>query len=140
MKREAQAHWTGDIKTGRGRLSTPSGALDGASYGFASRFESGDGTNPEELIAAAHAGCYAMALSLELTERGLAPDALHASAEVTLEEDGDGFAIPKIALKVRGKMDAEDEAAFLEAAQTAKSNCPVSKLVKAEITLDAALG
>ena len=139
MKKTGSAAWRGGIKDGVGSISTESGALKAYPYGFASRFEGKAGTNPEELIGAAHAGCFTMALSLILGEAGLTAEQLNTSAEVTLEKDGEGFSITKVHLTLRGKVPGADDARFLELAGKAKQGCPVSKLLKAEITLDAAL-
>ena len=139
MKKTGSAAWRGGIKDGVGSISTESGALKAYPYGFASRFEGKAGTNPEELIGAAHAGCFTMALSLILGEAGLTAEQLNTSAEVTLEKDGEGFSITKVHLTLRGKVPGADQARFLELAGKAKQGCPVSKLLKAEITLDAAL-
>ena len=139
IKKTGSAAWRGGIKDGVGSISTESGALKSYPYGFASRFEGKAGTNPEELIAAAHAGCFTMALSLILGEAGLTAEQLNTSAEVTLEKDGDGFSITKVHLTLRGTVPGADQARFLELAGKAKQGCPVSKLLKAEITLDAAL-
>ena len=139
MKKTGSAAWRGGIKDGVGSISTESGALKAYPYGFASRFEGKAGTNPEELIGAAHAGCFTMALSLILGEAGLTAEQLNTSAEVTLEKDGEGFSITKVHLTLRGKVPGADEARFLELAGKAKQGCPVSKLLNAEITLDAAL-
>src|SRR5580698_6695522 len=131
--------WRGGLKDGKGAISTKSGALKNYPYGFASRFEGKPGTNPEELIGAAHAGCFTMALSLILGEAGLAAEEMNTKAEVTLEKLADGFAITKVHLTLRGKIPEIDDAKFQELAAKAKAGCPVSKLLKAEITLDAAL-
>jgi len=139
IKKTGSAAWRGGIKDGVGSISTESGALKAYPYGFASRFEGKAGTNPEELIGAAHAGCFTMALSLILGEAGLTAEQLNTSAEVTLEKDGEGFSITKVHLTLRGKVPGADEARFLELAGKAKQGCPVSKLLRAEITLDAAL-
>jgi osmotically inducible protein OsmC len=133
------AHWQGGLKDGKGSISTKSGALNAYPYGFASRFEGKPGTNPEELIGAAHAGCFTMALSLILGEAGLTADEMETKADVTLEKLADGFAITKVHLTLRGKVPGADEAKFQELAAKAKAGCPVSKLLKAEITLDAKL-
>jgi osmotically inducible protein OsmC len=133
------AVWRGGLKDGKGAISTKSGALKDYPYGFASRFEGKPGTNPEELIGAAHAGCFTMALSLILGEAGLTADEMNTQADVTLEKQGDGFAITKVHLTLRAKIPGTDEAKFQELAAKAKAGCPVSKLLKAEITLDAAL-
>jgi osmotically inducible protein OsmC len=133
------ALWRGGLKDGKGAISTKSGALKDYPYGFASRFEGKPGTNPEELIGAAHAGCFTMALSLILGEAGLTADEMNTQADVTLEKQGDGFAITKVHLTLRAKIPGVDAAKFAELAGMAKAGCPVSKLLKAEITLDAAL-
>ena len=133
------AVWRGGLKDGKGAISTKSGALKDYPYGFASRFEGKPGTNPEELIGAAHAGCFTMALSLILGEAGLTADEMNTQADVTLEKQGDGFAITKVHLTLRAKIPGTDEAKIQELAAKAKAGCPVSKLLKAEITLDAAL-
>ena len=133
------AKWQGGLKDGKGAISTKSGALSEYPYGFASRFEGKPGTNPEELIGAAHAGCFTMALSLILGEAGLTADEMNTQADVTLEKQGDGFAITKVHLTLRAKIPGTDSAKFLELAGKAKAGCPVSKLLKADISLDAAL-
>jgi osmotically inducible protein OsmC len=139
INRQGSAVWQGGLKDGRGAISTESGALEAYPYGFASRFEGKKGTNPEELIGAAHAGCFTMALSLILGEAGLTADEMNTQADVTLEKQGDGFAITKVHLTLRAKIPGTDDAKFQELAAKAKAGCPVSKLLKAEITLDAAL-
>lgn len=133
------AVWRGGLKDGKGAISTKSGALTEYPYGFASRFEGKPGTNPEELIGGAHAGCFTMALSLILGEAGLTAEEMNTRAEVTLEKQADGFAITKVHLTLRARIPGTDEAKFQELAAKAKAGCPVSKLLKAEITLDAAL-
>ena len=133
------ARWQGGFKDGKGAISTKSGALKDYPYGFASRFEGKPGTNPEELIGAAHAGCFTMALSLILGEAGLTADEMNTQADVTLEKKPDGFAITKVHLTLRAKIPGVDDAKFQELAAKAKAGCPVSKLLKAEISLDAAL-
>lgn len=139
IKRRGSAAWQGGIKDGKGTLTVESGALQAYPYGFASRFEGQKGSNPEELIAAAHAGCFTMALSLILGEAGLTAERMETSAEVALEKQGDGFAITSVHLTLRGKVPGADAAKFEELAQKAKAGCPVSKLLKTEITLDAQL-
>lgn len=139
MKRRASAHWKGDLKTGQGTLSAESGVLDSQPYGFQTRFGEKKGTNPEELIAAAHAGCFSMALSMMLTENGATVEDIRTEAAVSLEKDGDGFRIAKVHLDVTvalSGMSAED---FLDTAESAKKNCPVSKVLRADITMDARL-
>ena len=139
MKRNASAVWNGGIKDGKGTISTDSGVLAAAQYSFSTRFEDGIGTNPEELIAAAHAGCFSMALSGQLGQAGLTADSIHTTAAVSLEKTDSGFAITKIHLDVTAKVPGADSAAFEAAANNAKAGCPVSKLLKAEITMDARL-
>ena len=133
------AVWHGGLKDGKGALSTKSGALKDYPYGFASRFEGKPGSNPEELIGAAHAGCFTMALSLILGEAGLTADEMTTRADVTLEKLTDGFAITRVHLTLRATIPGVDNAKFQELAAKAKAGCPVSKLLKADITLDAAL-
>jgi osmotically inducible protein OsmC len=133
------AVWHGGLKDGKGAISTKSGALKDYPYGFASRFEGKPGTNPEELIGAAHAGCFTMALSLILGDAGFKADEMNTQADVTLEKQGDGFAITKVHLTLKAKIPGCDQAKFAELAGKAKAGCPVSKLLKAEITLDASL-
>jgi osmotically inducible protein OsmC len=138
-KRTAKAEWCGDLLAGNGKMEFGSGAFEGA-YSFKSRFEDGTGTNPEELIAAAHAGCYSMALSAVLSEAGFKPNSVKTTAEVTVVKSGDGFAITKSALTTQADIPGIDEAVFQEKANAAKSGCPVSKaLAGVEITLDAKL-
>ncbi len=139
MKRSASAHWQGGLKDGKGTISTQSGILSDAQYGFQARFESGPGTNPEELIAAAHAGCFSMALSAQLGEAGLTAESIRTSAEVTLEKVGDGFAITAVHLNLVAKVPGATGQAFEEAANAAKAGCPVSKVLNAKITLEATL-
>lgn len=136
--RRAEAEWKGDLSGGTGSVRSGSGALDG-SYSFGSRFEDARGTNPEELIGAALAGCFAMALSHELAEAGHAPDSVRATAEVHLNKTGGGFAIEGIDLTCRARVAGVDEETFQEKARGAKENCPVSKALDVEITLDATL-
>jgi lipoyl-dependent peroxiredoxin len=133
------AKWQGGLKDGKGAISTKSGALNQYPYGFASRFEGKPGTNPEELIGAAHAGCFTMALSLILEQAGLKADEMNTQADVTLEKQDDGFAITKVHLTLKAKIPGCDQAKFEELAGKAKAGCPVSKLLKAQITLDASL-
>src|SRR5664279_5614497 len=137
--RTASARWTGGIKDGSGAISTQSGALQGYPYGFASRFEGKPGTNPEELLGAAHAGCFTMALSLILGEAKLVADQMDTTARVTLEKVDDGFSITAVHLTLKAKIPGTDNAAFQALAAKAKAGCPVSKLLKADITLDASL-
>jgi osmotically inducible protein OsmC len=133
------AVWKGGLKDGKGAISTGSGALKDYPYGFASRFEGKPGTNPEELIGAAHAGCFTMALSLILGEAGFTADEMNTKAEVTIVKQGDGFAITKSHLTLQAKIPGIDEAKFRELAGAAEKNCPVSKLLNCEIGLDARL-
>lgn len=139
MKRTASAVWNGGIKDGKGTISTQSGVLDATQYSFSTRFEDGIGTNPEELIGAAHAGCFSMALSGQLGAANLVADSIETTATVTLEKDDTGFAITKVHLDVTATIPGADQAAFDTAAQNAKKGCPISKLLKAEITMDAKL-
>lgn len=137
--RKATAQWNGSIGEGSGTMALGSGAFEGP-YSFQSRFEDGAGTNPEELIGAAHAGCFSMALSLILGEGGHPPESIDTEATVHLVKDGDGFAINRIELRTRGRVPGLDDAGFQEAARAAKDNCPVSKaLAGPEITLEASL-
>lgn len=139
IKRHGSAAWQGGIKDGRGTISTESGALDAYPYGFASRFEGQKGSNPEELIGAAHAACFTMALSLILGEAKLTAEQLETSAEVSLQQVEGGYAITAVHLTLKGKVPGADQAKFEELAAKAKAGCPVSKLFKADITLDATL-
>lgn len=139
MIRKARAVWRGTGRDGTGDLTTDSGVLSNTPYSYKTRFESERGTNPEELIAAAHAGCFTMALAFQLQGAGFTPDELSTEAAVTLEPEGQGFKISRSALTLRARAPGVDEAAFLEAARAAEKNCPVSKLLNAEITLDAKL-
>ncbi|MDB5501765.1 MAG: OsmC family peroxiredoxin [Tardiphaga sp.] len=133
------AKWKGGIKDGIGSISTKSGALADYPYGFASRFEGKPGSNPEELIGAAHAACFTMALSLILGEAKLTAESMETKADVTLEKQGDGFAITKVHLTLSAKIPGADQAKFEALTAMAKAGCPVSKLLNAEITLDATL-
>jgi osmotically inducible protein OsmC len=139
MKKSASAHWSGNIKQGQGTISTETGVLSKAPYGFKSRFEDGPGTNPEELIGAAHAACYSMALSLGLGDADLTADSIDTKAVVTLDKDGDGFSITAVHLTCKAKVPGADAATFDKIAQATKQGCPVSKVLKATITLDATL-
>jgi osmotically inducible protein OsmC len=139
MERKAGAVWKGGLKDGKGTVTTASGILKATPYSFSTRFENAPGTNPEELIAAAHAGCFSMALSAQLGTAGITPESISTEATLTLEKLPDGFAITKIHLDVSAKIPGGDKAAFEKAAQNAKSGCPVSKVLKAEITMDAKL-
>ena len=139
MESKASAHWSGTIKEGEGRLKTTSDALQDTPYTFKTRFEGAAGTNPEELLGAAHAGCFSMALSMILGEAGHTPESIETVATVTLEQEGDGFAIKKVHLDTTGKVPGASEAEFQEAAGKAKGGCPMSKVLNAEITMDAKL-
>ena len=139
IQRNGSAHWEGGLKDGKGAITTASGALTSYPYGFASRFEGVAGSNPEELLAAAHAACFTMALTLVLAESGLTADTLDTKAVVTLEQGDGGFSIPKVELTLRASIPASDDATFQAAAAAAKVNCPLSKVLNAEITLDAML-
>lgn len=136
IHKKGQAHWEGNIKEGKGTISTESGALDKQPYGFNTRFEGKPGTNPEELIGAAHGACFSMALSLMLTEAGHVAKSIDTEANVSLDKVDGGFAISKVALQSKVKLPGIDKAKFDEIIQKAKAGCPVSKLLKAEITLD----
>jgi osmotically inducible protein OsmC len=138
-KHTGSAVWSGGLKDGGGKISTQSGVLDNVEYGFHSRFEDGPGTNPEELIGAAHAGCFTMALSGVLAEAGMTAKQLSTSATVTLAKIDGGFAITDVHLSLVATIPGADQKAFEEAALKAKLNCPVSKLLNANITLDARL-
>ena len=139
MKRKASAVWSGAIKDGKGRLSTESGVLSDTQYSFSTRFGDGKGTNPEELIAAAHAGCFSMALSGQLGKEGLTAERIATTASVTLEKSGDGFAITTVHLDVTAKIPGAERGAFEKAARNAKEGCPVSRVLNASITMDARL-
>ena len=139
MQRSASAHWQGGLKDGRGTVSTASGVLSQTQYSFSTRFENGIGTNPEELIAAAHAGCFSMALSAQLDNAGLKAEAIDTEAALTFEKVGANFTITKIHLELRAKVPNADDAKFQKAAADAKAGCPVSRVLNAEITLDAKL-
>ena len=140
IRRSASAHWQGMGKDGKGALTTQSGTLKETPYSFTARFGDGQGTNPEELIAAAHAGCFTMALAFQLQGAGHTPDSLDTEARLGMEQEGGGWSIKTIALTLRAKVPGIDEATFQRLAGEAKANCPVSKVLKAEITLDAKLG
>lgn len=137
--KKAWAVWKGGIKEGGGVISTETGVLKEAPYGFKSRFENGKGTNPEELIAAAHASCFSMALSLMLGDAGLTPERIETHAEITIEKIGEGFEITASHLSVTVKIRVANNEKFQEVANKAKEGCPVSKLMKARITMDARL-
>ena len=139
MKRSAQAKWQGDLKSGSGTISTASGILASTPYSFSSRFEEGTGTNPEELLAAAHAGCFTMALSLQLAQAGFKAESLETSCTITLDKKDGGFAITESHLQLRAKVPGATQEAFDQAVNNAKVGCPVSKLYNTNITLDAQL-
>ena len=139
MKNSGSAVWSGGLKDGKGAISTQSGALKDQPYGFATRFEDKPGTNPEELLGAAHAGCFTMALSNILGEAGLKADRMETKADVTLEKQGEGFAITSVHLALSAKVPGADKAKFEELAAKVKAGCPVSKLFNTNITLDAKL-
>ncbi|MGE8405647.1 MAG: OsmC family protein [Pseudomonas sp.] len=139
MKKTASAVWQGGLKDGKGQISTESGALKQIPYGFNTRFEGTPGSNPEELIGAAHAGCFSMALSMILGEAGLTPERIDTTAEVTLDKQPDGFAITAVHLILKAKVPGASEQQFVELANKAKAGCPVSKVLNATITLDATL-
>ena len=139
MKRNGSAVWRGGLKDGKGTVSTDSGVLSNTQYSFSTRFEDGKGTNPEELIAAAHAGCFSMALSAQLGNAGMTAEQIQTTASVSLDKTDGGFAITAVHLDVRAKIPGADKQAFETAANNAKSGCPVSKVLNATITMDARL-
>lgn len=139
IKKTGSAHWEGSVKQGKGTVSTQSKALDAQPYGFNTRFEDGAGTNPEELIGAAHASCFSMALSMMLGEAGFEPTAIDTSATVHLDKDDSGFSVTKIALETKASVPGISESDFQSVADKAKAGCPISKLFTAEITLAATL-
>lgn len=139
MRREASARWEGGLSDGIGSITGASGAFKDLPYSFKTRFETEPGTNPEELIAAAHAGCFAMALAKQLEDAGHAPSAIDAEALVTMEKSDTGFSVTKSHLNVNAKVPGCSEDVFMRAANAAKEGCPISKLLKAEITMDAKL-
>ena len=139
MKRKASAEWKGGLKDGKGTISTDSGVLRDSQYSFSTRFENGIGTNPEELIAAAHAGCFSMALSGQLGNANLKADSIRTTATVTMEKTDAGFTITAVHLDVSAKVPGATDAAFQTAAKNAKEGCPVSRVLKAEISLTAVL-
>ncbi|EYD71312.1 OsmC family protein [Limimaricola hongkongensis] len=139
INKHGTAKWSGGLKTGQGHVSTETGVLSDQPYGFNTRFEGKPGTNPEELIGAAHASCYAMALSLNLGEDELTADDIQVKSTVSLEEQDDGFAITKVHLDVTAKVAGASEEQFRKAAEATKTGCPVSKLLNAEVTMDAKL-
>jgi len=139
MKRKASAVWQGGLKDGKGGISTESGVLKETQYSFSARFENGVGTNPEELIAAAHAGCFSMALSAELGKAGITPESIHTTATVTLDKTEAGWTVTASHLDVAAKIPGVDTAKFNAVANVAKVGCPISRLLKANVTMDAKL-
>jgi len=139
MKRSASAVWQGNLKEGKGTISTQSGVLKDSQYGFMSRFESGIGTNPEELIAAAHAGCFSMAFSVQLGNAGLTPERIATTCTVTFEKTDAGFTITESHLDMTAKIPGASQAAFETAANNAKAGCPISRVLNAKISLSAKL-
>jgi osmotically inducible protein OsmC len=139
MKRTASAQWRGDLKSGSGTVSTASGVLSNSAYSFHTRFEEGHGTNPEELLAAAHAGCFTMALSAQLAQAGLTAETLETTCAISLEKQPDGWAVTESHLELTAKVPGASQEAFDKAVQAAKSGCPVSKLYKTNITLSSHL-
>ena len=139
MQRTASAHWSGGLKDGKGTVSTQSGVLSQTQYSFSARFENGVGTNPEELIAAAHAGCFSMALSAQLGEAGMTAESIDTKATLTLEKTEAGFTITAVHLDVAAKIPGGDKVKFDQAAQNAKKGCPVSRVLNANITMEARL-
>lgn len=139
MQRKASAVWQGNLKGGKGTISTASGALSNTQYSFSTRFEDGVGTNPEELIAAAHAGCFSMALSAQLAEAGLTADRIDTTATVTMEKNAVGFEVTASHLDVTAKIPDATAEAFDKAASNAKAGCPISRLLNAKITMKASL-
>src|ERR687898_3584781 len=137
MKRKARARWQGGLQDGKGAISTDSGVLSDTQYSFSTRFEQGVGTNPEELIAAAHAGCFAMALSAQLGDAGLTADKLQTTATVTFDKLEAGWTITNIVLDVQGRVPKADQAAWDKATQAAKTGCPISRLLNTTITMNA---
>lgn len=139
MIRKGSAEWRGALKDGKGTVSSESGVLSGVPYSFSTRFEGAKGTNPEELIAAAHAGCFSMALSAQLGGAGITPESIRTTASVSLEKVGDGFSVTKVHLDVTARIPGANRAAFEKAANEAKAGCPISKLLNAAITMEAKL-
>ena len=137
MNRKASAVWNGGLKDGKGTLSSDSGVLKETQYSFGTRFENGPGTNPEELIAAAHAGCFSMAFSAELGKVGLTPESIRTVATVTLDKTDAGWTVTQSHLEVTARIPGADQAKALEIANAAKAGCPISRLLKANITMDA---
>jgi len=139
MKRKASAVWQGGLKDGKGAISTESGVLKGTQYSFSTRFENGVGTNPEEMIAAAHAGCFSMAFSAELGKAGLTPESIQTTATITLDKNDAGWSVTESHLDVMAKIPGVDKTKALEIANAAKAGCPISRLLKANITMEAKL-
>jgi osmotically inducible protein OsmC len=139
MKRKASAVWKGDLKSGKGAISTNSGVLSNTQYSFSTRFEDAPGTNPEELIAAAHAGCFSMALSAQLANASMVAESINTAATLTMEKLEAGWTVTEIDLDVTAKIPGADRAAFDTAAKNAKEGCPISRLLNAKITMDAKL-
>lgn len=135
MKRKASAVWRGGLKDGKGTISTESGTLKDSQYSFSTRFESGVGTNPEELIAAAHSGCFAMAFSAELGKAGLTPESISATATVSLDKTNEGFSVTESHLDVTAKVPGADQAKVQEIANAAKAGCPISRVLNAKVTM-----
>jgi osmotically inducible protein OsmC len=139
VKRKGSAEWNGSLKEGKGTVSTESGVLKQTQYSFSTRFENGVGTNPEELVAAAHAGCFSMALSAQLGNANLTPESVRTTATVNFEKKDEGFTVTAVHLDVTARVPGASEEAFKTAANNAKAGCPISRLLKAEITMDAKL-
>ena len=139
MKRKASAVWRGGLKDGKGTISSESGVLEETQYSFSTRFENGIGTNPEELIAAAHAGCFSMAFSAELGKAGITPESIHTTATITMDKTDTGWRITESHLDVAANIPGVDPAKFTAAANAAKAGCPISRLLKANVTMDAKL-
>ena len=139
MKRKASAVWRGGLKEGKGTISSESGVLKETQYSFSTRFENGIGTNPEELVAAAHAGCFSMALSAELGKANITPESIHTTATITMDKTDAGWTITESHLDVAAKIPGVDPAKFTAAANAAKAGCPISRLLKANVTMDARL-
>jgi lipoyl-dependent peroxiredoxin len=139
MKRTGSAEWHGDLKSGKGTVSSASGVLNRTQYSFQTRFEDGQGTNPEELLAAAHAGCFSMALSAQLAQAGLTADSIETTCTITFEKQPEGFAITESHLDLKARVPGAAQDAFEKAVQSAKNGCPVSKLFRANVTLNSQL-
>jgi osmotically inducible protein OsmC len=139
MKRKASAEWRGSLKEGQGTISTDSGVLKDTQYSFSTRFENGVGTNPEELVAAAHAGCFSMAFSAELGKAGITPESINTTATITMEKTDAGFTVTASHLDVAAKIPGANKAKVFEIANAARAGCPISRLLKANITMEAKL-